>query len=134
MALTLDECKQVYDAYQNQSGFIYLYAKCLMKYLKDADDSLVLSEMLSVKDAIGLETTVAQTRSFPELERKINWRLYWDYSVGLMTELASHQLEVCCWAKKFAPESVVEWEISFIGKDGERFMTASILFINFRMV
>ncbi len=30
----------------------------------------------------------------PELERKINWRLYRDYSCGLMTELASHQIQV----------------------------------------
>ncbi len=30
----------------------------------------------------------------PELDRKINWRLYRDYSCGLMTELASHQIQV----------------------------------------
>ncbi len=30
----------------------------------------------------------------PELERKINWRLYREYSCGLMTELASHQIQV----------------------------------------
>ncbi len=29
-----------------------------------------------------------------ELEHRLNWRLYWDYSQGLMTELASHQLDV----------------------------------------
>ncbi len=30
----------------------------------------------------------------PNLERKINWRLYHEYSMGLMTELASHQIQV----------------------------------------
>lgn len=30
----------------------------------------------------------------PELERKINWRLYHDYSLGLLTELMSHQVQV----------------------------------------
>jgi predicted dehydrogenase len=30
----------------------------------------------------------------PELERKINWRLYHEYSLGLMTELCSHQVQV----------------------------------------
>lgn len=30
----------------------------------------------------------------PDLERKINWRLYREYSCGLMTELASHQIQV----------------------------------------
>jgi predicted dehydrogenase len=33
----------------------------------------------------------------PELERKINWRLYREYSLGLMTELASHHLQVANW-------------------------------------
>lgn len=30
----------------------------------------------------------------PELERKINWRLYRDYSCGILTELTSHQVQV----------------------------------------
>lgn len=30
----------------------------------------------------------------PSLERKINWRLYHEYSLGLMTELCSHQVQV----------------------------------------
>lgn len=30
----------------------------------------------------------------PELEKKINWRLYHEFSLGLMTELASHQIQV----------------------------------------
>ncbi len=31
------------------------------------------------------------------LERKLNWRLYRDYSGGLMTDLGSHQLDVVNW-------------------------------------
>lgn len=38
-------------------------------------------------------------RPVPEsgLERHINWRLYNEYSLGLMTELASHQIHVANW-------------------------------------
>ncbi len=32
-----------------------------------------------------------------DLERKINWRLYKEYSGGLMTELATHQIQVANW-------------------------------------
>ena len=32
--------------------------------------------------------------SWPELDRRLNWRLYRDSSQGLMSELASHQLDV----------------------------------------
>jgi predicted dehydrogenase len=42
----------------------------------------------------------------PELERQINWRLYREYSCGLMTELASHQIQVANWAKQMEPVSV----------------------------
>ncbi len=42
----------------------------------------------------------------PDLERKINWRLYKEYSCGLMTELASHQIQVANWALGAFPESV----------------------------
>ncbi len=42
----------------------------------------------------------------PELERFINWRLYRESSLGLMTELASHHIQVANWAKKANPIEV----------------------------
>lgn len=42
----------------------------------------------------------------PELERKINWRLYREYSLGLMTELASHHIQIANWFLEAAPLSV----------------------------
>ena len=42
----------------------------------------------------------------PELERLINWRLYHDYSRGLMTELASHQVQVGNQILGMPPERV----------------------------
>lgn len=45
-------------------------------------------------------------KEHPELERKINWRLYDEYSCGLMTELASHQIQVANWLKDDFPVSV----------------------------
>lgn len=43
---------------------------------------------------------------YPSLEHKINWRLYDEYSLGLMTELASHQLDVANWFLDKLPLSV----------------------------
>jgi predicted dehydrogenase len=42
----------------------------------------------------------------PELERKINWRMYNEYSLGLTTELASHHIQVANWVYDEIPESV----------------------------
>lgn len=42
----------------------------------------------------------------PHLERQINWRLYREYSGGLMAELGSHQIDVINWALGAEPISV----------------------------
>lgn len=54
----------------------------------------------------------------PELERKINWRLYSEYSCGLMTELASHQIQVANWLKDDLPLSVMGTGSINYWKDG----------------
>ena len=40
---------------------------------------------------------------WPALERRLNWRLYRETSRGLMTELASHQLDVANWVLGIPP-------------------------------
>lgn len=54
----------------------------------------------------------------PELERQINWRLYREYSKGIMTELACHQLQVGSWALRKIPESVMGHGAITYWKDG----------------
>jgi predicted dehydrogenase len=43
----------------------------------------------------------------PQFERLINWRMYKEYSGGLLAELASHQIDVANWAIGAEPVSVV---------------------------
>ena len=54
----------------------------------------------------------------PELERLINWRLYREYSKGLMTELACHQLQIGSWALKSIPNKVMGHGAITHWKDG----------------
>lgn len=42
----------------------------------------------------------------PKLERQINWRMYKEYSGGLLAELASHQTDIANWAFGSEPLSV----------------------------
>jgi predicted dehydrogenase len=42
-----------------------------------------------------------------DLERHINWRLYWETSDGLMTELGAHQFDVASWFLDAMPTKVV---------------------------
>lgn len=54
----------------------------------------------------------------PDLERKINWRLYKEYSGGLMTELACHQLQTASWALRSIPNKVMGDGAIVFWKDG----------------
>ena len=42
----------------------------------------------------------------PSLERQINWRMYREFSGGLMAELSSHQVDVVNWMLNSRPESI----------------------------
>ena len=52
------------------------------------------------------------------LERKLNWRLYWPYSQGLMTELGAHQLDVATWMLGTSPTRVMATGGTDYWKDG----------------
>jgi len=43
----------------------------------------------------------------PGLEKQINWRMYRDYSNGLLGELSSHQIDIVNWMTKTHPKSVI---------------------------
>jgi predicted dehydrogenase len=43
---------------------------------------------------------------YPSLEHKLNWRLYREYSRGLVAELGTHQLDVANWFLDMVPLSV----------------------------
>lgn len=54
----------------------------------------------------------------PDLERQLNWRLYREYSKGLMSELGCHMLQVGCWALKSIPNKVMGHGAITYWKDG----------------
>lgn len=122
MALTLDECKSIYEAYQTTDKVLYFGMQRLFdeKYVK----ALHMIHSGLIGDVVGMRCHWFRNHNWrrevpdPSLERKINWRLYKESSAGLMTELASHQLEVSNWALKRIPESVMGMGDIVHWKDG----------------
>jgi predicted dehydrogenase len=55
---------------------------------------------------------------YPDLEHLINWRLYWDYSLGLLAELGSHQVAIANWFFGAVPDAVVGHGGIFRYQDG----------------
>ena len=43
----------------------------------------------------------------PALERQINWRMYREYSFGLLAELSSHQIDFANWILKATPQKAI---------------------------
>lgn len=122
MALTMQECKDIYDAYLETDKVLYFGMQRLFdeKYIK----ALQMVHSGLIGDVVGMRCHWFRNHNWrrpvpsPELEKRINWRLYWASSAGLTTELATHQLEVSNWAMKKVPESVVGFGDVVYWKDG----------------
>ena len=122
MALTLDECRDVYRAYSSSDRVLYycmqrMYDEKYVRGVQMIRDGLV-------GDVVGMRCHWFRNADWkrpvpsPELERHINWRLYREHSAGLMTELACHQLEVCNWVTGLMPVEVAGLGDIVYWKDG----------------
>ena len=122
MAHTMDQCKSIYEAYQNTDRVLYFCMQRMFdeKYIKGMQmiHSGAIGEIVGERCHWFRNHDWRRPVPSTELERQINWRLYWDYSAGLMTELGSHQLEVCCWAMQMVPDSVIGTGDIVYWKDG----------------
>ena len=122
MARTLEECKTIYNTYQQSDRVLYFCMQRMYdeKYVK----AMQMIHSGLIGDLVGMRCHWFRNNDWrrpvpsPELERKINWRLYKESSGGLMTELASHQLEVCNWAAQRMPVSIVGMGDIVYWKDG----------------
>ncbi len=122
MALTLDECKAIYDAYQTSDRALYFCMQRMYdeKYIKGVQ---MIRDGL-IGDVVGMRCHWFRNADwrrpvpYPELERQINWRLYKEHSAGLMTELACHQLEVCNWVVDRMPVEISGLGDIVFWKDG----------------
>ena len=122
MALTLEGCRRIYDAYKYAGKVLYIGQQRMF-------DPKYIQAMDQIHN--GLIGTVTAMRAYwyrnnnwrrpvpsPELERRINWRLYRHSSAGLVTELAAHQLQIGDWALGLRPESVMGCGDIAYWKDG----------------
>lgn len=122
MALTLNECKAVYDAYKRQDKALYYCMQRMYdeKYIR----GLQMIKSGLIGDVVGMRCYWYRNADWrrpvpsPELEKLINWRLYREFSGGLMTELASHQLEVCTLVTGKMPHEVCGYGDTVYWKDG----------------
>jgi predicted dehydrogenase len=122
LAYTIEECDAIGRA-AKASGLVFqvghqrLYSR---RYLR-AYEMLARGELGAITQLRGQWHRNGDWRRKvpkPELERKINWRLYRRHSAGLSTELGSHHFQLANWFLKATPLSCVGYGSINHWKDG----------------
>ena len=112
MARTLEDVKKMYDAHLEHNKILLIGHQRLFSpvYLTAIDrirrGELGPITMLNGNWHRNRSWILYDTEPRSELDRKLNWRLYRETSGGMITELASHHLQIANWVKNAQPEMV----------------------------
>ncbi|WP_035359585.1 Gfo/Idh/MocA family protein [Edaphobacter aggregans] len=111
MAFTVEETKEIVRAAEGgkqlyQVGHQYRYAP----WIRAAVEKVRNGEIGEVTHVFGYWHRNSDWRRpvpNPSLEKLINWRLYNEYSLGLLAELGSHHIDVANWIFGEAPRAAM---------------------------
>lgn len=122
LALTIDECKRVANtAAQSPKIFQIGHQRMFDGRFHKALDHMRRGDLGPITQLRAYwHRNLDWRRKLPApgLERKLNWRLYREYSAGLMGELASHHLHVANWVLDTPPASCVGYGSTNYWRDG----------------
>jgi predicted dehydrogenase len=104
-ALELQKIHQQLPKQVIQVGHQYRYSPLYFK-VKDYIQSGYLGEVTQVEARWDRNHNWRRHVPSPELERQVNWRMYDEYSGGLVAELLSHQMDFVHWAFDTEPSSI----------------------------
>lgn len=122
LGYTIEECYDIYWHYRNSGRIFFSGQQRLFdpRYIKVMEmiHNGIFGEINAVRTFWYRNNDWRRKVEDPKLERHINWRLYREYSKGLMTELACHQLQVGSWALQEIPDRVMGHGAITHWKDG----------------
>ena len=122
IAKTYDDTLAIYNAWKNSGLVMFvgqqrLFDPRFIKAIAMADEGMI-GPIERINTFWYRNNDWRRPVPSPELERKINWRLYRDYSLGMMTELACHQVQIGTWALKQIPNTAMGAGAIIHWKDG----------------
>ena len=122
MAKTVEECKLMYDTSKQTDKILQIgHQRCFKpSYIKAIEyiRSGKIGKVNQIRAWWHRNNDWRRPLPAPGMDRQINWRLYRDYSLGLMTELASHHIQVANWVLGKSPVSVMGTGSINFWKDG----------------
>lgn len=89
-----------------QTGHQFRYSKIYHKAI-DMIRSGKIGEIVTIDCQYNRDTDWRRPVPSPELEHQINWRMYREYSGGLLAELSSHQIDFSNWVMQDVPNQVM---------------------------
>lgn len=122
IGFTMEECFRMYNKYLSSGKIFFTGQQRLFdpRYIKTMEmiHAGTFGEINAIRTFWNRNGDWRRPVPSPHLERLINWRLYRDFSKGLMTELACHQLQIGSWALRKLPERVMGHGAITYWKDG----------------
>lgn len=119
MAYTIGECWDLYRLVKANPRIVFQighqrHYSPLYQEVKRRIDADEIGDIVAVRAQWNLNDEVRRPCPDPALETLINWRLYSEYSGGLASEFATHQIDVANWMLGTYPDSVcgyggVDW-------------------------
>ena len=122
LAMTIADCYQMYQKHRETGKVFFAGQQRLFdpRYIRAMEmvQQGVFGDIEAIRTFWFRNNDWRRPVPSPELERHINWRLYNEYSKGLMTELACHQIQIGTWAMKNIPDKVMGHGAITHWKDG----------------
>ncbi|QIL38364.1 Gfo/Idh/MocA family oxidoreductase [Pedobacter sp. HDW13] len=116
-ALALKKLVKQHPKQVFQVGYQYRYSPLYFK-VKDMIQSGYLGKVTQIDCRWDRNGNWRRAVPDPALERKINWRMYKEYSGGLAAELLSHQIDFINWAFETQPDEIMGSGGIDVFKDG----------------
>ena len=134
IGFTMEECFRMYNKHRSTGKIFFTGQQRLFdpRYIKAMEmiHAGTFGEINAIRTFWYRNGDWSRPVPSANLERQINWRLYKEYSKGLMTELACHQLQIGSWALNKLPEKVMGHGAITYWKDGrEVYDNVSCLYI-----
>lgn len=111
LAMTIADCNQMYQKHRSTGKIFFAGQQRLFdpRYIRAMEMIYAgsIGELEAFRTFWFRNNDWRRPVPSPDLERQINWRLYNEYSKGLMTELACHQIQIGTWAMRSIPEKVM---------------------------
>lgn len=122
LAMTIADCYQMYQKHRATGKIFFAGQQRLFdpRYIRAMEmvQQGVFGDIEAIRTFWFRNNDWRRPVPSPELERHINWRLYNEYSKGLMTELACHQIQIGTWAMQNIPDKVMGHGAITHWKDG----------------